>query len=81
MTKSTWLSELTVFSRSASTPKLTEVPCCKIPPPEIPVKKKKNASSQSRAQTRRKPTLIRNLGGTGAPKSKFGSKCNWQDID
>jgi hypothetical protein len=36
--------------------------------PEIYLKRKKNFASASRTQTTRKPTLIRNLGGAGAPK-------------
>ena len=34
-------------------------------------KKKKDASSPTSSATKRKPTLIRNLGGVGAPKGQF----------
>lgn len=44
------------------------LPLTKSPSPEL-IKRKKPATSQlSSSQTRRKPTLIRNLGGAGAPK-------------
>ncbi|KAH9947907.1 hypothetical protein B0H21DRAFT_788904 [Amylocystis lapponica] len=43
---------------------------------EVTVKKKKLVSSPSSVYTRRKPTLIRNLGGSGAPKTVGEMKWN-----
>lgn len=50
------------------TGRLEQPPLTKSPSPELTTKKKKPATAQTSGQTRRKPTLIRNLGGVGAPK-------------
>jgi hypothetical protein len=60
-------SEVTALPPVAATTKTMDV----LPKPgvlEATLKRKKNFPSQCQTQTKRKPTLIRNLGGAGAPK-------------
>ncbi|KDR85328.1 hypothetical protein GALMADRAFT_351274 [Galerina marginata CBS 339.88] len=49
-------------------------------PSEVLPKKKKNVSSPSSSTTKRKPTLIRNLGGSSAPKVVGEMKWNPQTL-
>lgn len=43
---------------------------------ENPTRKKKDASSPVLGHTRRKPTLIRHLGGHSGPKGEFEQSCD-----
>lgn len=55
------------------------LPLTKSPSPEL-IKRKKPTTSQLSSQTRRKPTLIRNLGGASAPKVVGEMKWNPQSL-